>query len=150
MTTNEAFSRVKIDAQLGDVGWQLTDNVSVRYEYPLPDGTKADYVLCNRHGHSLAVIEAKRASINPVEAEDQAKAYAEQLDVPYIFLSNGEEIWFWEWQTEAHPHTVKTFFNQGDLERRAASMKLKVDPMSVEIDKRIVERDYQHDCINTV
>ena len=99
METTEAFSRVKIDAQLGDVGWKLTDNVSVRYEYSLPDGTKADYVLCNRHGHSLAVVEAKRASINPVEAEDQGKAYAEQLDVPYIFLANGEAIWFWEWQT---------------------------------------------------
>ena len=78
METTEAFSRVKIDAQLGDVGWKLTDNVSVRYEYSLPDGTKADYVFRNRHGHSLAVVEARRASINPVEAEDQGKAYAEQ------------------------------------------------------------------------
>lgn len=76
MSTNEAFSRVKIDAQLKDVGWDLTDNVSVRYEAPLPDGTKADYVLANRHGHSLAVVEAKRASINPVEAEGQVKGYA--------------------------------------------------------------------------
>ena len=43
--TNEAFSRVKIDAQLKDVGWNLTDGRSVRFEYPLQDRSKADYVL---------------------------------------------------------------------------------------------------------
>lgn len=60
----EAFSRVVIDAQLKDVGWDLTDGHSVRYEYQLPDGTLADYVLCDRHGRAAAVIEAKRASVN--------------------------------------------------------------------------------------
>lgn len=74
--TNEAFSRVKIDAQLKDVGWNLTDGRSVRFEYVLPDGSRADYVLTDRHGRALAALEAKRASINPVEAEGQAKAYA--------------------------------------------------------------------------
>ncbi len=48
----EAFSRVVIDAQLKDVGWNLTDGQSVRYEYQLPDGTFADYVLSDRHGRA--------------------------------------------------------------------------------------------------
>ena len=63
--TNEAFSRVKIDAQLKDQGWDVVNPNAVRFEYVLPDKTKADYVLCDRHGRALAVIEAKRASINP-------------------------------------------------------------------------------------
>ena len=58
----EAFSRVKIDALLRDVGWRVEDGTSVRYEYALSDGTRADYVLCNRHGHPIAVLEAKRTS----------------------------------------------------------------------------------------
>lgn len=58
----EAFSRVVIDAQLKDVGWNLTDGQSVRYEYQLPDGTFADYVLSDRHGRAMAVVEAKRAA----------------------------------------------------------------------------------------
>jgi type I restriction enzyme R subunit len=148
--TNEAFSRVKIDAQLRDQGWEITNTNAVRFEYVLPDRTKADYVLCDRNGRSLAVVEAKKAAINPAEAEDQAKAYAAQLKVPYIFLANGNEIRFWEWQTEAFPRPVKTFFSQGDLERRAATAQVKRDVLSVEIDKRIVERDYQHDCINAL
>lgn len=148
--TNEAFSRVKIDAQLKDQGWDVLDINSVRFEYVLPDKTKADYVLCDRNGRSLAVVEAKKAAINPAEAEAQAKAYAEQLNVPYVFLANGDEIRFWEWQREAFPRPVKTFFAQGDLERRAATAQVKRDPLNVAIDKHIVERDYQTACIDTL
>ena len=92
--TTEAFSRVKIDALLRDAGWNLTDGVSVLFEHVLPDGTQADYVLCDRSGRPMAALEAKRASINPVEARRQGCHYAEQLDVPFVFLSNGEEVWF--------------------------------------------------------
>jgi hypothetical protein len=67
--TNEAFSRVKIDAQLKDRGWDVPNPNAVGFEYVLPDKTKADYVLCDRHGRALAVIEAKKAAINPAEAK---------------------------------------------------------------------------------
>ncbi|MGV8075354.1 MAG: hypothetical protein AB2L11_12450 [Syntrophobacteraceae bacterium] len=60
--SNETFSRVLTDAQLANQDWNIQDRNSVRYEYMLPDGTRADYVLCDRHGRSAAVIEAKRFS----------------------------------------------------------------------------------------
>jgi type I restriction enzyme R subunit len=148
--TNEAFSRVRIDAQLKDQGWDVLNPNAVRFEYTLSDRTRADYVLCDRHGRALAVVEAKQAAINPAEAEAQAKAYAVQLEVPYIFLANGEEIRFWEWQREAFPRAVKTFFSQGDLERHAATGKVRRDPLTVPIDRHIVERDYQTECIDTL
>jgi type I restriction enzyme, R subunit len=62
MTTNEAFCRVLIDALLADQDWKTTDPTQVRYEVVMPDGTRADYVLCDRHGRSLAVVEAKYGS----------------------------------------------------------------------------------------
>jgi type I site-specific restriction endonuclease len=34
----------------------------------LPDKSKADYVLCDRQGRALAVIEARKAAINPAVA----------------------------------------------------------------------------------
>lgn len=148
MATNEAFSRVRIDAQLKDQRWEVDNPNAVRFEYVLADGTKADYVLCDRNGRSLAVIEAKRSSTNPADAAGQARAYAEQLEVPFIFLANGEEVRFWDWQIEAHPRAVKTFFSPGDLERRFATRVVRKDPRAVPIDRRIVERDYQKDCIN--
>jgi type I restriction enzyme R subunit len=148
--SNEAFARAKIDALLADVGWKVTDGTSLRFEYVLQKGLRADYVLCDRHGRALAVIEAKRSSINPAEAAAQARKYAELLDVPFIFLTNGEEIRYWEWQREAHPRTVKTFFTQADLERRHAAYGIRRDPLSIAIDSKIASRDYQHECIDTV
>lgn len=147
---NEAFSRVKIDAMLRDVGWQIDDGHSVRYEYMLPDGTKADYVLCNRHGHALAVLEAKRTSKSPRDGERQGRAYAEHLGVPFVFLANGEEVWTWEPDREAHPRQVATLPSQLDLERLMALREHRRDPLTVPVDTRIVERDYQIDCIDTL
>ena len=94
--TNEAFARVKIDAMLAAQGWDTLDTNAVRFEAQLPDGTRADHVLCDRHGRSLAVIEAKRYSGNPGGAAAQAKLYAQPLGVPYAFLSNGDEVLYWE------------------------------------------------------
>ena len=150
MGSNEAFSRVVIDALLADQGWNTQDTNSVRYEVVLGDGTRADYVLCDRHGRSLAVIEAKRFSINPTDATEQAKNYARQLNVPYVFLANGQEIRFWDWQREAYPRPVKTFFKQDDLERRAATAQVNRDLLEVPIDSRIAGRDYQQACIDTL
>lgn len=95
MATNIAFSLVLIDSQLTDIGRRLAGTISVSYECPLSDGTRADYFLCDRHGRSIAVIESTLFPINPGDAADQAKSYAYQLCVPYIFLSNGAELLFW-------------------------------------------------------
>lgn len=89
MATNEAFSRTLIDAQLGDAGWKISDGVSTHFEYSLSDGAKADYLLCDRNGRGLAVVEAKRSSVHARAAADQARHYAELVDVPFIFLGNG-------------------------------------------------------------
>lgn len=74
MTGNtEAFSRVRIDALLGDAGWDLTDGTSVLFEYALPDGARADYVLCDRAGRPMAVVEANRASVDPITAHPRRR-----------------------------------------------------------------------------
>ena len=148
--TTEAFSRVKIDALLRDAGWELTDGVSVRFECALPDGTQSDYVLCDRSGRPMAALEAKRASINPVEARGQGCHYAEQLDVPFVFLSNGEEVWYLDRDTDAHARKIAGFYSQDDLERRIAARKIRRDLTSVAIDRKIVDRDYQIDCIEAL
>jgi type I restriction enzyme R subunit len=146
----EAFSRVVIDAQLKDARWNLTDGRSARFEYVLPDGTKADYVLCDRPGRALAVIEAKRMATDPLTARQQAIDYATQLNVPLVFLANGKEIFFWDYEREAHPHAVKTFFSQADLERRAAARAVRRDLMAVETDRRIAGWPFQLDCVDTL
>ena len=117
----EAFARAKIDALLKDAGWDVTDRASILFEHTLPDGTRADYVLCDRAGRPIASLEAMHAGIGPVAAQDQGRHYAEQLQVPFAFLSSGEEVWFLDRGTDAHAcggsraSTRRTTWNAGLL-----------------------------------
>ena len=146
----EAFSRVRIDALLADAGWNPSDGVSVLFEHTLPDGSRADYVLCDRAGRPMAVVEAKRASIEPIAAQDQGRHYAEQLEVPFVFLSNGDEVRFMDREVDAHAREIATFYSQEDLERRIAARSVRRALADVPIDRQIVDRGYQIDCVETL
>lgn len=150
---NEAFARVKIDQLLKDADWNLTDGRSVRYEYPLDDGGKADYALFDRQGRALAVLEAKSTSVNLTAGEAQGHRYADQLGVPFIFLSNGEEIWFRDKGQDAHFRRIETVFSQNDLARRKAARDIRRNPLNIPIDTRIAGgggRVHQTACIDTL
>jgi type I restriction enzyme R subunit len=114
---NEAFAGVKIDQLPKDADWRLT-GLSVRFKYPFDDGTKADYALFDRLGRALAVLEAKSTSVNLSSGEAQGRTYADQLRMPFIFLSNGEEVWFCDKEQDAHFRKTETVFSQDDLVRR--------------------------------
>ena len=45
---------------------------------------------------------------------------------------------------------IASIFTQEDIERRIALRQFRKELDDVEIDTRIVERDYQLDCINTL
>jgi len=92
----EAFSRVLIDQALRESGWDLLDSHQVRFELH-GHGGRADYVLSGQHG-PICVLEAKREDVDPYDAKEQARGYAENLRAPFIILSNGREHWFWNYQ----------------------------------------------------
>ncbi len=151
--TNESFARVKIDQLLKDIDWRLTDGISVRFEYPLNDGGKADYALFDRQGRALAVLEAKSTSVSLSTGEAQGHRYADQLGVPFIFLSNGEEVWFCDKGQDAHFRRVETVFSQDDLVRRKAAREIRCDPLDIPIDSRIAGaggRNFQTACIDSI
>ena len=79
MPQTEAFARTLIDAQIKDQGWKISDGISVRYEYTLPNGDRADYLLCGREGRGLAIVEAKRESTNAADAREQGRHNAERV-----------------------------------------------------------------------
>ncbi|RWK44775.1 EcoAI/FtnUII family type I restriction enzme subunit R [Mesorhizobium sp.] len=99
-------------------GWDL--NTQLREEVTLTDGRvivrgklstrgrqlRADYVLYHRPNVPLAVIEAKDATHSTAAGIQQALSYAEMLDVPFVFSSNGSRFVF-------HDKTATT----GQLER---------------------------------
>jgi type I restriction enzyme R subunit len=151
--TNEAFARTRIDQLLKDAHWRLTDGGGVRFEYPFDDGTRADYALFDRQGRALAVLEAKSTSVSLSAGEAQGRRYADLLDVPFIFLSNGEEIWFCDKDHDAHFRRVETVFAQDDLARLKAARIVRRNLLDVPIDSRIAGgggRLHQSACIEVL
>ena len=93
--SNEAFSRVLIDKALEFSGWNLLDPHQLRFELNGTSG-RVDYVLSGQRG-PLCVVEAKREDLDPYDAKEQARGYAENLNAPFVILSNGREHWFWNY-----------------------------------------------------
>ncbi len=99
-------------------GWDI--NTQLREEVTLTDGRvivrgklstrgrqlRADYVLYHRANVPLAIIEAKDATHTAAAGIQQALSYAEMLDVPFVFSSNGTRFVF-------HDKTA----TNGELER---------------------------------
>jgi type I site-specific restriction endonuclease len=94
---NEAFSRILIDKALEFSGWNLLDGKQVQFELHTSNG-RADYLLKDKLGRVLCVLEAKREDLDPYDAKDQARGYAENLKAPFVILSNGREHWFWNFE----------------------------------------------------
>ncbi len=86
---NEAKTRKElIDKQLDEAGWDISDQTQVGIEYDinvgLPDGVSeaqtpysghqySDYVLYGKDGKIIAVVEAKKTSVNAELGREQAR-----------------------------------------------------------------------------
>jgi type I restriction enzyme, R subunit len=115
---NEAFSRVLIDKALEASGWDLLNPQQVRFEYNTTNG-RADYLLLDSLGRVLCVLEAKRQDLDPYNAKEQARGYAENLKAPFVILSNGREHWFWNYERtdQRDAYRIERLPSRQDLER---------------------------------
>jgi type I restriction enzyme R subunit len=117
---------------------------------------RADYVLHSSDGRPLAVIEAKKNAIDPYRAKNQALPYARSIDAPFIFLSNGDAIYFWDYHNgDARP--VASFYSQRDLERLISQRKNSKDISLIPIEEEYIRagevrflRPYQTDCMSAL
>lgn len=66
--------------------------ITVGKKHRRGDALRADYVLEYEPGVPVAVVEAKREYAIPGKGLQQAKNYAELLDLPFAFSTNGKGI----------------------------------------------------------
>ncbi len=98
----------KIDVFLKHAGWNLKDRTSVVEEvdtkqsdfrarnYRTRDDTRkageehayADYLLLDRSGSPLAIVEAKRTTKDPITGQKQAEDYADDIKE-----QTGKDVW---------------------------------------------------------
>ena len=114
--TTEADARIIIDDRLKQAGWDPSDKSQVLTELSSADGARADYALLSQNGRVLAIVEAKRSAIQPYSAKQQALPYAKHARAPFIFLTNGDLTYFWDYQND-DARIVNSFFSRRDLER---------------------------------
>lgn len=159
----------KIDLQLGRAGWalgsrQLIEELLVTtpgaYTLNEPQGDYrgvnefADYGLVDRLGRVVGIVEAKHSSRSALEGERQAADYADALRAkngtdPFVFLANGDEIWFWHRRLYP-PRKVSGFFTEEDLLRIAHLDKFG-KPLTSEMPlSRIIDRAYQVEAVKTI
>lgn len=130
--STEADARILIDDMLRQAGWNPADKSQVLTEHTSTDVGRADYLLLSRNGRPLAVVEAKRAAIEPYTAKQQALPYAKKIDAPFIFLTNGELIYFWDY-TNDDARIVNSFFSRRDLERLVEMRSTRKPLATIEI-----------------
>jgi len=124
----EAQARIKINKLLEEAGWRFFDDdkgkanivleggITLTEEYMSGfgddfEGTKKgfiDYLLLDAEGFPIALIEAKRESIHPLNAKEQARKYAKAEGIQYIILSNGNLHYLWNLE-EGNPQIISRF-----------------------------------------
>lgn len=138
MTRSEAQTRKEIiDKRLKLAGWDISSPLHVTQELDiwvgLPQGVRepqtpyqghlfADYALLSKDGKPIAVVEAKKTSVDAEIGKEQARNYAEKMQkvnggpMPFVFYTNGYEIFFWDTYNYP-PRKVFGFPSIADLER---------------------------------
>nr|WP_201770304.1 DEAD/DEAH box helicase family protein [Methanococcoides methylutens] len=95
-----------ITPAIDKAGWNL--HTQVREEVPLTNGRiivsgqtvsrgknkRADYILYHKPNIPIAVVEAKKNKFEVGEGMQQALGYADMVDVPFAFSSNGDAFLF--------------------------------------------------------
>ncbi|WP_420447257.1 DEAD/DEAH box helicase family protein [Candidatus Palauibacter sp.] len=154
----EKTRRLLIDLALHRAGWPLDQKHDREYEVTgMPNESEigyADYVLWGDDGKPLAVVEAKKTTVDPKMGRQQAKLYADCLQVmhgqrPVIFYTNGYRTRLWD-DLFHPPRTVAGFYKKDELAslivRRTQREALDV----ARVRDRIVDRYYQKRAIGSI
>lgn len=147
-----------IDLELKLAGWDFDTNITEELKLTgMPNNKNegyADYVLFGKNGLPLAVVEAKRTSVDPRVGQNQAKLYADCIENEYhqrpvIYYTNGFEIYMWD-DMNYTPRKVAGFYTQDELQllinRRNSRQSLEY----IFVDDKITNREYQLEAIKSV
>ena len=167
---NEKLTRKEIiDNRLKQAGWNVSDRTQVVEEFdiivdknialeaptPYAGHQFSDYVLLGKDGKPLAVVEAKKTSVDAAIGREQAKQYCYNIqkiqvgEIPFCFYTNGHDIHFWDLDNYP-PKKVHGFPTRDDLERYAYIRKSRKSLTGELINTKIAGRDYQIRSIRAV
>lgn len=117
------------------------------------EGRFIDYILLDEHNAPLAIIEAKKFSLDAEKGSIQATTYQKDIEsqtgssVP-VFLTNGQK---WFFKEKGYPtREISGPFSQRDLQRRARLAKERQKLSDVEVNQEIVDRSKNVEVVKQV
>ncbi len=150
--------KLYIDVELGIKGWTIggdcLEEVKVQ-GMPNPTGEGfVDYVLYDDNGKPLAVVEAKKTSVDPKVGKEQARLYAQCLEAQYgvrpiIFYTNGFEYYIWD-NRNYPPRRVSGIYTKYELQWTHFKNTNKFPLDNLHIKDSITNRPYQKKAIQAV
>ena len=157
---SEAETRKKyIDVALREAGWVIGGNCTVEEPVTgMPNSTGTgyvDYVLWGKDNLPLAVVEAKKASVDTMVGSRQAKLYADCIQNQYgrrplIFTTNGFEFFYTNDYIGYPRREVSGFFTQDELQLEIDRRKQRKPLENIAISNHITNRPYQKEAVTAV
>lgn len=150
--------KIYIDLEIELNGWTIgKDCIEELPVIGMPNKSgegSVDYVLFGDNGKPLAVIEAKKTSVNPRIGQIQAQRYADCLEKKYnvrpiIFYTNGFEYYLWD--DKSYPERlVSGIYTKEELEWMHFQRNNKLSLKKSVINEEITNRHYQKMAITAV
>ena len=130
----EAKARIKINNLLQESNWRFFDNEKGTANIALENNVKltknavdelgndfdktkdgfVDFLLLDEKGFPYLVLEAKSEDKDPLNGKEQARRYAQSLNVRFVILSNGNIHYFWDLD-RGNPQIITVFPTQESL-----------------------------------
>ena len=157
MSNNEARARIKINKLLETAGWRFEDDAGGKANIQLESGVKfsdlgddlenavsssgsrgaIDFLLLDLDKKPLVVVEAKKESIDPLSAKEQARNYARNIGARFIILSNGNIHYFWDTK-HGNPETISRFPTQESLTQYREYTPNPAELVSTKVDENYI------------
>ncbi len=154
--SKEAIARIKINKLLQNAGWRFFDNDTSNANIQLEANTKitkqhldalgnnfekttngfVDFLLLDKKGYPLVVLEAKREGKSPLDGKEQARRYANSLNVRFVILSNGDLHYFWDLE-KGNPEIITEFPTQESIGHRQT-----FKPNPLKLADAVITEDY--------
>jgi type I restriction enzyme R subunit len=113
---NEAHARIKINKLLEEAGWRFFDSkegganillenhVKITQneidawgnDYEKTKNGSLDFLLVDSNNKPVCVLEAKKESLHPLVAKEQARKYSKTVGAQFVILSNGIVHYLWD------------------------------------------------------
>ena len=156
MAAKEATARVKINRLLEEANWRFFDDARGPANIVLEPNTKItenqinefgedfekvssgyiDFLMLDKDGRPLIVLEAKSEGKNPLAAKEQARRYAREQNARFIILSNGNIHYLWDLK-QGNPSVITKFPSPDAIKDHHA-----FQPDAERLANEVIERDY--------